>query len=161
AVLEVTKPATQDAVDVGDRARQATTVGPLRLRPQGVLELVQAFLPRPVTEARLRPLEVIAQKVKAVLTNVDQPRLGRMQSEPVVYGPLLHQSQGPLRFLRRATQDHEVVRVTYHGQTRRGQQVVERVQIDVGQERADDRSLRCAFFRSPLAQAVQDALSQK
>src|ERR1700732_818393 len=158
-VLEVTKPASQCTVDMDDDDLQSRTVGPLGFLPQSVLELVQTLLLRPVVDTTLGPFEVIAQKLKAFLANVHQPRLGRVQRQADLRRPLLHQRQGPLRFLRRSTQDHEVVRVTHHRQALFGQQVVERVQVDVCKKRTADRSLRFALIWSPLLQPVQDTLS--
>ena len=50
----------------------------------------------------------------------------------------------------------KVVGVTHHAVTVPGQQPVERVQIDVGQQRADHRTLRRPTHRRPSFHAPQD-----
>ena len=52
------------------------------------------------------------------------------------------------------TQDHEVVRVAHHLEPRCGHQVVQRVEIDVRQQRTDHRSLRRSRLGRPRAPAL-------
>ena len=94
--------------------------------------------------------KVIAQEVEAVRARVHDPRLRRMQREAVVRHPRLHQRQGPLGLFRRAAEDHEVVGVAHHLEARVGQQMVQRIEIDVAQQRTEDRPLRSAGLGRPL-----------
>src|SRR4029077_18569588 len=66
AMLEVSEPAPQRPVEVRNDTRQRPPVRPLRFRPDGGLELVQALLPRPMRQVTPpRRLEVVAQVVKS------------------------------------------------------------------------------------------------
>src|SRR5438128_9545992 len=64
AVFEISKPAHQRAVHVGDDDRQAVTVVPSRLAADRVVQLVPALLPRPVFAAAA---EVIAPALQLVV----------------------------------------------------------------------------------------------
>src|SRR5215471_9201253 len=110
AVLEVFIPAPQRPVHVGDDLGHAVPRGPLGLCPDRIPELLAALLARPA----LAGLEVVAEKVKAVLAFVDQPRLGRVQRQAGLRRPLLHHSQGRRRVLLASTHHHKVVRVAHH-----------------------------------------------
>src|SRR5262249_23494728 len=77
AVLEVFKPAPQRPVHVLDNLGHAVSGGPLGLRTDRVSELLAALAARPA----LAGLEVVAEKVKAIVAFVDQPRLGRVQRQ--------------------------------------------------------------------------------
>src|SRR5216683_7077948 len=77
AVLEVFKPAPQRPVHVRDDLGHAMPRGPLGLRPDRVSELLAALTPRPATAS----LKVVAEKVKATVAFVHQPRLGRVQRQ--------------------------------------------------------------------------------
>ena len=71
------------------------SVGSPRLDSQRVLKLPQTLLPRPFLAA----FEVIAQKVEASrLGGIHNPRLGRMQRQSGLLGPLPHLLQGLLGF---------------------------------------------------------------
>src|SRR2546427_4801188 len=73
AVLEVSHPAPQAAVDFVDDVLHRTGARALGLGPECVLQLVQALLARPSVAS----LEVVAQKVEASwLTGIDDAGLG-------------------------------------------------------------------------------------
>src|SRR5882672_1293209 len=157
AVLEVLEPSSQGAVHVRDDHGKALSRGSFGLGADRILELRQALLARPAT-ARL---EVIAEEVKAVFLRVHQPRLGRMQRQPGLRRPSLHLGQGIGRFLRAATQDHEVVCISHHLEPALGHQMVEPIEIDVAQQRAHHSTLRCPLFGSPFPVTVQYALLEE
>ena len=77
AMFEVLKPAPQRPVHVSDGLGHATSRGSLGLRPNRISEFLKAFAARQA----LASLEVIAEKIKAVLAFIDQPRLGRVQRQ--------------------------------------------------------------------------------
>jgi hypothetical protein len=75
AMFEVLKPAPQRPVHVRDDLGHAVSGGSLGLRPDRISEFLKAF----ATQPALASLEVVAEKVKTVLTFFDQPRLGRVE----------------------------------------------------------------------------------
>ena len=77
AVFEVFKPAPERAIHVSDDLGHALPGGSLGLRPDRVPEFLAAFAARPVFTS----LEVIAEKIKAILAFVDQPRLDGVQDQ--------------------------------------------------------------------------------
>ena len=133
AVLKVPKPAPKDRIELCDGQEQTLAGGPFRRRSDRVLELVQAF--RSWSAGAF--LEPIAQEVEGFGLGVDQPRLGRMQGQAGFRRPLSHDFQGTGRVLRASAQDHEIIRVAHHLKAPIDHQVVERVEVDVAQQRAD------------------------
>src|SRR5215470_8562042 len=77
AVFEVFKPAPQRPVHVRDDLGHAVPGCSPGLRPDRVPELLAALGSRPAFAG----LEVVAEKVKAVLAFIDQPRLGWVQGQ--------------------------------------------------------------------------------
>ena len=76
AVLEVSIPAHQRAIEVLADLAQTAPLGASRLAADRILELVHALLTRPF----LAPLEVIAKEVEATaLTRVDDPGFVRVE----------------------------------------------------------------------------------
>lgn len=71
--------------------------------------------------------------------------------------PVLHR-QGRGCFLRASAQHHKVVRVAHHREALRGDQMVERVEIDVAEQRAADRPLRGALFGGAFLEPVEHSL---
>src|SRR5205807_1907447 len=89
AVLEVAKPATQGAVDIGNDDRQGPSVVSPRLDPNGLSQLHQAFVSRPATAV----LKTIAEEFKRTILRIDDPRLGRVQREAGLRHPRRHRVQ--------------------------------------------------------------------
>ena len=77
AMFEVFKPTPQRPVHVRDGQGHAASRGSLGFRPDRISEFLKAFAARPA----LASLEVIAEKIIAVLAFIDQPRLGRVQRQ--------------------------------------------------------------------------------
>ena len=74
-----------------------------------------------------------------------------MQGQSRFAHPLPHLLQGVLRLGFTATKNHEVVRVPPHRPTRRRHLVIERVEVKIRQQRADDAALgRATLGRSPI-----------
>src|ERR1700737_1710563 len=97
-VLEVIEPTTQGLVQAGDHEGQRVTGVPMRFDTHRLLELCDAFLPRPVEFV----LEVIAQKIKAFISDVYNLGFLGMQRQPVLRHPLPYRFQGTLGLFRRA-----------------------------------------------------------
>ena len=84
----------------------------------------------------------------------------RVQLQPVVLDPLLDRRQCRLCLVSTAAQDDEVVCIAHRPVPSGEQQLVQRVQVDVGQQRADHRALRGAARGSPALEFVHDVLVQ-
>ena len=81
-----------------------------------------------------------------------------MQGQSRFAHPLPHLLQGVLRLGFTATKNHEVVRVPPHRPTRRRHLVIERVEVKIRQQRADDAALgRAALGRLPTSGCFQHA----
>ena len=107
------------------------SVGAFRFRENRVFELLQALLPREATMLH----ESVAQEFKARFPLVHDAGLGRVQCQTIRGRPLTDQGQSLFCFCRRAAQDHEVVRVAHQLDPFRRHQMVQRVEIDVAQQR--------------------------
>jgi hypothetical protein len=133
-VLEVFKPAAEESIQVVDNDREALPVDASRFLTHRVFELLQAFLPRQL----VAPLEVIAEKVKAArVLHIHEMRFLGMQPQARRLRPALHEAQRLRRLLCRATQDDKVVGVSHHLEARRGHRLVERVEIQIGEQGTD------------------------
>src|SRR5881397_3205846 len=140
ALSEVAIPSPQDRVELTDHLRKAPPVGASRQRPQFVLQFLKALLARPF----LAPAKVPAQKVKAFRGRVYYPRLGRMQGQPCGSGPFAQKRQHRFGFFFRPAQNDKVVRVAHHLPSASHHFLIQRVEIQVCQQRTDHRSLRGA-----------------
>src|SRR5215212_2891422 len=158
AVLEVLKPAPTHRVDSVDDRLQAEAVRALGMATDRVLVLLQALLARPTIAA----LEVVPKEVEAArLGGVHDARLVGMKLQTGSCRPRLHLRQGLLGLLSATTQDDEVVGIPHHLVTLIGHSVVERVQVDVGQQGTDYCSLWSSLLRSPVLQTGHHFLFEK
>jgi hypothetical protein len=103
--------------------------------PDGVLELVQALLAH-VAPAGFEPVAEELESLPRYAAIADMRLLG-MQRPAVRLYPHAHLVKRGVGGLARPAQDHEVIRVPHHAIAARGHQLVQRVEIDVGQQRAD------------------------
>src|SRR5215469_7172424 len=134
-VWEVPQPAAQGPVPVRDDGRQTLSLGAPRLGTDRLFELLQALRAWPAIAA----LKGIAQKVKAArLPSVEDTRLRRVQSQSRRNRPRLHLLQGRTGLRLTGAQEHEVVPVPHHLQACPHPTGVEPVEINIGQQRADD-----------------------
>ncbi len=135
AMLKVLKPSLQRPIHVQDDDRQAIAVGPLRFLADGVFEFPETLLSRP-TLARFK---VVSQKVKSSrLRRIDDSSLFRMQRQSDLRRPRLHVGQSSFRFRFTATQNDEVVRIAHHLEAAVLHLLVQRIQVNVRQQRTDD-----------------------
>src|SRR6202022_593933 len=158
-VLEIAEPSPQRRVDIRDDPREAVTSAAYRLGPHLVLERFQALLSHePATR-----LEPVAEEIESLprLLAVDDPRLVRMQRQAVGRSPRLHFTQRSYRRGFRLAEDHEVVGVTHHPAPVLLHQQVERVQVDVGQQRREDCPLGRSRRRQPARHVRHDLLPEK
>ena len=81
---------------------------------------------------------------------------------PAAVHPLAQSLQDLLGFFLALAQDDEVVRVAHHLPALLGHQMVQRVEVDVGQQRTDYRALRRARLgRLPSFAAFHHALLEQ
>ena len=144
AVLVILIPAAQAPVDSADDFLPSPSLVALRVAAQCFSDFLQALLPRPSSAA----LEVVAQEVKAsaLHTRIGEARLVGVELESGFAHPRAHRCQSLFGLGSAAAEDDEVVRVAHHLPACRRHLVVERVEINVGQQRADDITLGRAAF---------------
>jgi hypothetical protein len=138
AVLEVLKPAPQRRREVVDDLRQALPGCPLCLCSDRVFDLLHALGSWEACAAR----EPIAQEIKGIFRRIHNLGLLRMQFQAGFHRPFLHQSQGASGVLGTAIHDHEIVGVTHHLESPLCHQVVQGVEVDIIEQRADAAALR-------------------
>src|SRR5882672_9079198 len=107
-VLEVSEPASERPVEIGNDEREALPAGPPRLLADRLLQLVQTLLAYVSAIA----LEPVAEELKSVplLPAVGDPRLLRVQCEAVRRHPCLDQRERRFGFRVAPGKDDEVVR---------------------------------------------------
>src|SRR5271170_3550158 len=157
-VLEVVVPPFEHRIERGDHAGEALSARPSRLRSDLIPQAQHALLPH---EPASR-LETISQELEPLPDDPAIPDMSlvRMQGQAVLLGEATDQREGLSRLLRASAQDDEVVGVANHRQAVLGQQDVERVQIEIRQQRADDRALRRASRGGPPRAFRYDVLFQ-
>jgi hypothetical protein len=144
-MFEILKPAPQHAIDVSDDL-QAMALSAARLGTNRVFKLPETLLPRPLHLS----LEVIPRKVKAaLLSGILNPCFHRMQLETRLLGPLPHLLQGCCRFPLAPAQNGKVIRIPHPLAPPVCHLVIQGVEIEIRQQRADHRSLRGSSFRRP------------
>ena len=155
AMFEVFKPASDTTIDFPYDRIEALAVGAFGLRPYRFLELLEALVARPSVAS----LEVIPKEVKtATLRGVNDMRLVGVKRQLGFIRPVSDLFQRTLGLLFTAAQDHEVIGITHHLESRFCHIVVERIEIDIGQQRAYHRTLRTAHLRCPALGRLRDIL---
>ena len=133
AVLEVPKPAAKRLIQLHNHALQRVTRCAFGFVAETVFQFLKTLLPRPVFLApKFEP-----QKRKALHARVHDPRLRRVQREAGVCHPRLNKRQSRFRSVACATQHHKVVCVANHFIATLGQQMVQRIEIHVTQQRTE------------------------
>ncbi len=134
AVLEVVEPASQAWIELGDDGVQTVSVRPLRDLPDFVLEFVETLLAGPSSPL----LETVAEELETVPgLGVHDTGLLRGEFEPRLFHPTSYGFKRRLRFLSRPAKDDEIVGVPDRLEPLRLHEVVERVQVDVGEYRTE------------------------
>lgn len=134
-VLEILKPAPRRAVHVFDYYLKASSVVALGLSPDRVLQLLQALRARPFHPS----LEVVPKEVKPDLfqSGIHNPRFLRMKPKSSFRRPFLHLFKRFFGFFSAPAQDDKVVCVSHHLVSKLGHFVVQLIQVDITQQRAD------------------------
>jgi hypothetical protein len=155
-MFEVPEPTAQSRVDVGYDDCQTVAIASFSLCPEGVLEFLQALLAGPTGAT----LKMIAEEIKTQATNrgINQPCLSGMQTQILGCGQLLHKAKRFFGFCMASAQDDKVIGIPHHVETCLGHGNIDRVQIQIGKQRADHCSLGSPFLRSPLSQSFQNVL---
>ena len=84
-----------------------------------------------------------------------------MEGQAVGRDPRRDLAQGGQGLGFRLAQDHEVVGVAHHPAPARFHQAIERMQIEVGEQRRDHCILRCSRRRPPARHVLHDVLLEK
>src|SRR5207253_1443560 len=150
----VAVPAPQDWIHLRKDLAQAASLGAPCQRSHFLLQFLKAFLSRPF----LASVKVPAQKVEAFTRRVDDACLGRVQGQSCRSRPFAQKRQHSLGLFFRAAQHDEVVRVAHHRPAPPCHFVVQRIEVEVCQERTDHGPLRSAALRRlPASQLFQHA----
>lgn len=134
-MLEVGKPATQDGIEVLDDSLQAVAAGTPRLVANSVLQSRETFLAYGATTT----LEAIAEELEPVTGLPTIPGMGLlgMERQSIGYYPCLYPHQRRFRFLLALAEDDKVVRITDDFVPCLRQSDIQRMQVQVGQQRAE------------------------
>ena len=159
AVLEIHKPTFESGVDVRDDDGQTVAVAPFGLGSDGVSELLHALLPGPSTTS----LEVIPEEIEADTTNccVHQTGFGRMQTQTLLCGQSVHEGKGSFCFFITAAQNDKVIGVANHEEAGTCHRNIDRVQIQVREQRTDHSALGCSFLGTPQGQVLHNVLLEE
>jgi hypothetical protein len=156
-VFEVSAPSDKRRVYVLNCTVDTVSLFAMRFLADRRLQFLQALR----SGKTFATSEVISQKFEAVGFRVSHVRLVRMQGQASLGRPVPHQRQRRVCILCRATQNHEVVCITHHFEASGGQKVVQRIEIDVTQQRRNDRTLWTSLYGVPLAYAIHHTLFEK
>src|SRR5437870_8680358 len=139
-MLEVVKPTAKRRIQIGNDTGQAVPTRAPSLLPYPLAQRQQTFPPDP-TPAQL---EAITEKLKTLprLPTISHVGLVGIKPKPVLFDPHSHFVERGLGLFRRAAKHHEVIGVAHHAATLPSHMSVQGMKIDIGQKRADHRSLR-------------------
>src|SRR5438093_3402325 len=156
-MFKIFKPAPQRAIDVSDDYLQAMALGASRFGTDRVFELSKTLLPRPLHA----PFEVVSQEVKAAtLGGIHNPCFDRMQLQARLPGPLPHLFQNRFRLPLAPAQNDKVIGIPHHLAPLLCHLLIQGVEIEIRQQRADHRSLWGPAFRCPALRRLHDLLGQ-
>src|SRR5882724_1227519 len=158
-MLEIAEPSPQRRIEIRDDPREAVTSAAYRFSPHLVLERSQALVSHQPTTR----FESVAEEVESLprLSAVDDPRLVRMQRQAIGRRPRIDFAQRGPRLVFRSAEDHEVIGIAHHPAPVLLHQQVERVQVDVGQQRRENRPLGRSRRRLPARHTRHDLLLEK
>ena len=158
-MLEVVKPATKYGVEIGDDAGQAVPTRAPCLLAYPLAQRQQAFLSDPTPP----DFEAVAEKLKTLpsLPAISHVGLVSIEPKPVSFRPGSHFTERGLSLFCTAAQHHKIIGVANHPITLLFHLSVQGMKIDVGQKRADHRSLRRASHRRPSFHPLKNILTKK
>jgi hypothetical protein len=158
-MLEVLEPSPQGTIDPVDDYCKAVAIAAPGFGTNGVFELLQTFRSGPASA----PPEVVTQEVETFSGNGDihQASLHRVQGKSALCAQMTDQLKSPMGFRLTATQDHEIVRIANHLESRVRHSHIDRMQVQIGKQGADHGPLRAAFLRGPEGHPLHDILLEK
>lgn len=159
AVFEILKPSLKRAIHVHRNSGQTCAVAAPGMGSNGVFELPQTLLAGPPCAS----LEVVSEEVKSLTRKcgIHHAGLLRMQDQTPFRNQLLHLVQGfiCLRFV--STHNDKIIGISDHLKTRRLHRRIDGMEVEVGQQGADDGALGCSCFGRPPGQPLHDVLTEK
>ena len=157
-MFKITKPAAQHRVQAFNDALNAIPTGALGSGSDAIPQRFQAFLAYPAFAS----LESIAQKLKALSWNqtISYMCLVRVKAQTVLRNPGTYLGKCRLSRSRTRTHHNKVVGIANHVVAFLTHQTIERMQIQIGQKRADHCPLRCAAGGRPAFKVADHILLQ-
>src|SRR6266545_2345483 len=158
-MLEVVKPTAKRRIQIGNDTGQAVPTRATSLVPYPLAQRQQTFPPYPTPA----DFKAVAEKLKILprLPTISHVGLVGIKPKPVLFDPHSHFVERGLGLFRRAAKHHEVIGVAHHAVAVLPHMSVQGMKIDIGQKRADHRSLRRPSHRCPSFHPLDDVLIQK
>ena len=151
AMFEILKPSLKRTIHVRRNYGQTIAVAASRLGTDSVFEFLQTLLTGPTRAS----FEMVSEKVKSLSrqSRVHQAGLLGVQYKTSFRDQLLYLMQGLIRLRFITTHDDEIIRIPNHPETCRLHCFIDRMKVEVGQQWANDRSLRGSFLGTPSGQS--------
>src|SRR5262244_2399361 len=159
SMLEIIKPTAKRRIQLGNNRGQTISARALGPHPNAISKRCAALFPYPASPH----FEAIAQKLKAlpVLPTVTHMGLFDVKTEPVLFHPASHFFKRGLRLFGPVAKHHKVIGVANHAVAFWLHVTVQRMKIDVGQQRTNHRSLRRAARWRPSLHLSDKVLLKK
>jgi len=159
AVFEILKPALKRAIHVRRDIGQTLAVATPGMGTNGVFEFPQTFLAGPPCAT----FEVIAEKVKSLTRKccIYHAGLLGMQYKTSFRDQLLHLVQGLACLCFVTAHNDKIIGISDHLKICRLHRLINGMEVKVGQQGADDGSLRGSLLGSPSGQSFKDVLTKK
>jgi hypothetical protein len=158
-VFEIFEPACDGPVHIFDNGLKTMAVAPPGLHAYGILDLRKTLLAWPHGV----PGEAIPQKIKSSprLRQVNGFGVVRMQEQAPFLNQLADRGQRRLCFFRAFAEEHKIICISDHLVSGLGRFTIDRVEEQVGKQRADYDPLRGAALRGPSIHSVKDVCLEK
>src|SRR5262244_3833886 len=159
SMLEIIKPTAKRRIQLGNNRGQTISARALGPHPNAISKRCAALFPYPASPH----FEAIAQKLKAFsfLPTVTHMGLFDVKTEPVLFHPASHFFKRGLRLFGPVAKHHKVIGVANHAVAFLLHVTVQRMKIDVGQQRTNHRSLRRAARWRPSLHLSDNVLLKK
>src|SRR5215510_1788604 len=158
-VLEIIKPTTKRRIELGNNLRQTVSTRALGPHPNAISKCHEALFANPAPP----PFEAIAQKLKALSFLPTIPYMGLIdiKAQPVLFYPASYFFKRGLRLFATLAKHHKVIGIANHAVALLLHLAVQRMKIEVGQQRTDYRSLRGPARWRPSLHLLDNVLLQK
>src|SRR5215510_16384995 len=155
-MLEIIKPTAKRRIQLGNNRGQTISARALGPHPNAISKRCAALFPYPASPH----FEAIAQKLKAlpVLPTVTHVGFIDTKTQSVLFYPTSYFFKRGLRLFGCLAKHHKVIGVANHAVALLLHMTVQRVKIDISQQRTDHRSLRCAARWRPSLHLLDDVL---